>query len=315
MLAVAVRADRAATMRAMPLRSLIDRSARFACIAAIAAAMSLSGCREAAEDGAVAAPPPPAQPRIVALSPALAIVLSDLGAADRIVARHSFDLALPKSLPVVGDQSGIDYEALLRVEPTHVVLEWGSRGLPPRLLELAERRGFVVLNYPMLTLDDIRNVVRALPTDAALGDAAASRAGDLLAQMDEAWAPDAAFGERVGRALCVYWTSPVGAAGPGSFHVQMIEAMGGRSAIGEGAAYITLDVEDVRRLDPDSIILFMPGAEPSRLNELLAPLERAGVRAVREGRIALINHPHCQTPSTAMIEAARLVRAATLDWE
>jgi hypothetical protein len=100
--------------------------------------------------------PQSSQPRVVVLSPALAITLKDLGLEHMIVGRHGYDLVLDKSLPVCGDQAGIDYEALIRAKPTHVVLQWGARPLPDRLTELATTYDWIVVNQELLTLSDVR---------------------------------------------------------------------------------------------------------------------------------------------------------------
>ncbi|TVQ59358.1 MAG: hypothetical protein EA379_10940 [Phycisphaerales bacterium] len=257
----------------------------------------------------------PDQPRIAVLSPAIAIMLVDLGAEGAIVGRHAFDLVLREGVQVVGDQAGIDYEALLRVEPTHVVIERGAGERPPRLNDLAARRDWTVLDYPMLTLQDIRHALAALPADLALSGGAAARRDALLAAMDASWSPRSGFGAATGRALLLYSTEPLGAAGPRSFHAELLEALGGENAIAAGAPYIALDTEDVRRLDPDSVFLIIPSADPARLDDLLRPLRRAGLRAVAEGRVALIHHPHAQTPSTAMIDVAEEIAAAARQWE
>lgn len=280
----------------------------------IACAWVLSLCpgcdREAADQ---AAGEPDEGLRLAVLSPAAAIILRDLGLEDAIVARHAYDKDLDQRLPVAGDQAGIDYESLLRARPTHVLLEWGPRDLPPRLESLAQRRGWTVRSVRLLTLDDIRSATRELA--ALTGDEATqNRAEALVRQLDEAWAPRPGIGAAAGRTLALYWTDPPGAAGPGSFHQQMLESMGTTPAIERGEPYIALDGERLRRLDPDSIILFMPGADAERLDELLGPLVRLDLRAVREGRIALIAHPHCQLPSTAMIDIAEEAARAMESW-
>jgi len=245
-------------------------------------------------------PRPHDGPRIAALSPALAIILDDLALADRIVARHAFDDFSDQSIPVAGDQSGVDYELLARAEPTHVLLEWGARDLPRRLAELADSRGWVVVDYPMLTLEDIRAATRDLGECFGRAD----RSAELLDRMDNAWSPVPGLSERAGRTLPLYWTNPIGAAGPGSFHHQLLAALGVTLALDKGSAYIEIDPEDLRRLDPDTIVLFAPNADPADLEEILAPLRRLELRAIEQGRVVLINHPWCQTPSTAMIEVA-----------
>lgn len=254
-----------------------------------------------------------AQPRIVALSPALAVILRDLGLESRIVARHAYDLALNPDLPVAGDQLDIDYETLLRIEPTHVLLQWGARELPPRLLSIGESKGWVIQSIPLLTLDDIRAAVVRL--DALLADETSNeRAAALLEQMNRAWSVRPALDQRAGRCLALYATAPPAAAGPGSFSAQLLEAVGVRPAIADGAPYLRLDLEDLRALDPDSIVLFAPGAAPESLPSLLEPLSRARLRAVESGRVALIGHPLAQTPSTAMIEVADQLADAIAAW-
>ena len=78
-------------------------------------------------------------PRIVALGPSVGIILQDLGLEELVVGRHGWDLALDPDLPVCGDLNGIDYENLIGVRPTHVLLEWGSQEVPRRLEQEAHR--------------------------------------------------------------------------------------------------------------------------------------------------------------------------------
>jgi hypothetical protein len=94
-------------------------------------------------------------PRIVALRPALAIILRDLGLESHIVGRHAYDMVLPPSVPVCGNQTGIDYEALIGVQPTDVLLQWGRRELPGRLQTLAREHRWAVSDYELLALDDV----------------------------------------------------------------------------------------------------------------------------------------------------------------
>jgi len=249
--------------------------------------------------------------RIAALSPAIAIILRDLGDAERVVARHGFDMALDRSLPVGGDQTGLDYETLLRVRPTHIALEWGTREMPPRLLSLARERGWVVRSFPMLTLDEIR----AATVELGEMTGRAEDAGAISTRMDRAWSTQEGVREHAGRVLTLYSVRPPGAAGPGSFHVQMLEAMGARCVPESGAPYISLDSEDLRRLDPDTILVLAPGAETARLEEFMQPLRALKLRAASGGRVIIDTHPENQTPSTAMVGLAERLREALLGLE
>lgn len=272
-------------------------------------AANAAGCRESTGGST----PATGERRIVALSPGIAETLAALGLGDSIVGRHAFDEFTGASVPSVGDQAGIDYEALLRVRPTHVLLERSAAGAPPRLLELSKARGFEVRVVPMLSLEEIRESIGRLPALVGSAEAEAG-AASLLARLDAAFGRADGFGERAGRMLALYWTRPIGAAGPGSYHAEIVQSLGGSLALDDGAPYRQLDPEDVRRLNPDSIALFVPGADPGRLEDLLGPLLALDLRAMREGRVALITHPRCQTPGPSAIEAAESLREAVLAW-
>lgn len=273
------------------------------------------------------------------LSPALAITLRDLHVDGWIVGRHAYDMILDKSIPICGDQANIDYEALLKARPTHILIEWGRRELPARLTELAKRNGWRISNYEMLTLDQIRESTRLLYQDFVIGEALspamkdrAPGAGatpsatttpawensDIARAMDRAWSkhtgPDGVSLARAGRVLVLDTVNPAHALGPGSFHYQIITAVGGMAVPEKGAAYIEMDAEDVLHLAPDAIIFIesrSPNAPPrekpwtwGEITAKLGPLARLDIPAIRNRRAAVIDDPLALMPSTSMIKLA-----------
>jgi ABC-type Fe3+-hydroxamate transport system substrate-binding protein len=264
------------------------------------------------------APKPIAHPwRLAPLSPALALVLRDLGLGESIVARHGFDAFSPQTLPIVGDQTGLDYEALLRLQPTHVLLEWGARPLPPKLQELASVHGWTISNHSMLTLDDIRATTLQLRDHFPTIAPGMPTRDELAARFDLAWAPRSSAGQvslrEAGRVLLLAQIDPPAALGPGSCHHQLLERLGATPALARGAAWITLDAEDVLRLAPEAIVLIVPRApgtpapEAPTFEDLTRRLGRLGtlaIPAIQGKRVALIDDPLCQTPSTSMIALA-----------
>ncbi len=261
-----------------------------------------------------AAPPP--EPRIVVLSPGIAVMLRDLGLADLVVGRHSYDRVLPRTLPPCGDQTGLDYEAILRLNPTHILLEQGTTGVPARLTEQAGRHAWDVRVYALLELDDIDRCVRDLRARfmARPGDGAAR---PETAELEQRWRDAMRFRSdhlaAAGRVLLLGGVSPPAAFGPRSWHHQILERLGGAPAITDGAPWITLDAEDVLRLSPDAIVLILPrgpdaapGPAPTaaELKDLLGRVGTLDVPAVKSGRIAIIDDPLAHTPSTAMIGLA-----------
>lgn len=283
------------------------------CVLALAAMLAALGAvLNRTED-----PHPNARPdaavRIAAIGPAVAIILKDLGLEDLIVGRHGYDMALDPALPVCGDLNGIDYEALLRTRPTHVVVEWDHREKPARLARLARSLEWDVRYERLATLDEVRACAARLASQFAEELSARGRdPARLLERMDAAWSTRDADLAGAGTVLLLVGTNPPGAVGPGSFHHDVLERIGGIGALRHARAYVTMDVEDVVRLAPDAIVLVFPrprGAPatdptPEEINRLLGPLASRNIPAVTNGRVALIDDPLCQTASTALIDFA-----------
>ena len=262
-------------------------------------------------------PPQDGSARIVALSPAIGIILRDMGLAERVVGRHAFDQFLPRQIPPCGDQSGIDMERLIACRPTHVFTQWGSRDLPGDLLAQAKHRNWVVANIEILSLADITRAVMTIDRLMHPGDTQelSPRAAALVDQLAASLRPDEAPPHIAGTVLLLASTEPLAALGPGSCHHETLLALGATPAIAQGAPYINLDAEDLLRLDPDSIVLVLPrpeGAMRYRLEPamLLNAAGFAGLRAVERGRVELIDHPEALIPSTSMIHFATDLRAA-----
>jgi ABC-type hemin transport system substrate-binding protein len=275
----------------------------------------------------VALPPSsPAQPRIAALSPAVAIILTDLGHADHIVARHAYDYVLPPAIPAAGDQAGIDYEALLRANPTHVFTQWGARQVPSRLTSLARDRNWILRDVNPLSLEDI--AAATLTLDAALHAQPRPLAHDLATKVrDLATPPARAENARTApRVLLLVNLSPATALGPGSCHHEILLGTGARSALSEGLAFQDLTAEDLVRLAPDAIIWFRPRS-PDSMNPTGAsdattspesdpwqPIRPLNLPAQTSYQLAIIDDPVCLMPSTAMIPVGNQLREIITSW-
>lgn len=325
-----------------PSRSRVTRAALLAgaisCV--LLAALVVGACRReppAPAAPSTNAPPRVAAPRIAALAPAIAMLVSELGLRDALVARHAYDAFADQSLPTAGDQSGIDYEALLRSAPTHVLLQWGNRELPEPLVRTARERSWTLKSFALLTLDDIPRAADELATMLA-PSVDARRARDLHERFARAFARrDAIDPARVGRVLLLYSTDPPVALGPGSWHHQLLERLGARPAIVEGSASMSLHAEDVLRLAPDAIVLVRPrsaqappagapaapsGARSSQDSAvsrearvaLLGPLAKLDLPVARSGRVLLLDDPAALTPGPNLIALADQLAETLIAW-
>lgn len=268
--------------------------------------VGITGCERTA-----ATPPAPpagttASPRTVVLSPALGLLLRDMGLVSTIVGRHGFDSYLPASIPSCGDQMGIDYERLLLVNPTHILTEWGSRDLPPKLLALGQERSWTIKDLSLVTLADARRSMLDIDAMFNPGKAPSPTAAAMAARMDAAWSRRS--GLHPGRVLLVASLSPVAVFGPGSCHQEVLATIGGTPAMTEGKGYMSIDHEDIARLKPDVFILLLPIDGPVQQNhvhpltpELLAKRLPPGMTVANT---RLIDHPECQIPGVPMIRFA-----------
>ncbi len=187
--------------------------------------MLVAGCKKQdslpAVSNAVAAS---TSPRVAVLSPAAAIIVRDLGFEKNVVARHAYDAVLAKELPSAGDQAGINYEMLLRVDPTLVITQWGARTLPEKLMTLATERNWTVLDVNPLTLEQIADATTKIGAALSSDDVVVSRASELAARVRECGVVSPRNEAELNRGaaksslsvLMLVGVSPITALGPGS---------------------------------------------------------------------------------------------------
>jgi ABC-type hemin transport system substrate-binding protein len=277
-------------------------------ILASGAMLALGACRRLAPSAARGE-------RVVVLSPALAATLKDLGVSDLVVGRHGWDMALDPGLPVCGDQSGIDYEALLAAHPTVVIIELNPRDVPDRLVELARTNGWELLNLPALGLDDVVRVTRTLEDRFSPGAGLADRLAGLSG--------GAGGLARAGRVMLIAGEQPIAALGPGSVHHDLLVRLGAEPAVREGGPYQELDAEDMVTLAPECAVVLLPRSPGSASGPALTSAEiaaRPGLALLRNtpaaerGRLAIIDDPLCLTPSTSLLRVASELEGILRRW-
>lgn len=263
--------------------------------------------------------PGPDAARVVVLAPALGVILRDLGLEDEIVGKHAWDMALDSGVPAVGTHDDPDLESIVRLNPTHVIVQdMESRG-PESLRRAAERHGWLLWGYPLLTLDDIAAAADDLNT--RLNDT--PDAAPPSERLELAWADRGEPARAAGRVLLLAGVDPAGALGPGSFHHQLLERMGATPALTTGGPWQELDHEDILRLNPDAVLLFRPGVadagSDTPLNRSVAMDALGGIAgldiaAVRAGRVGVIDHPLGLLPATSLAEVAAQIARVLDEW-
>jgi ABC-type hemin transport system substrate-binding protein len=279
---------------------------------ALVAAAALVGCEvEPAPDAERGADEPSAL-RIVSLSPAITRTLADFKLADRVVGRTPWCAGVEASVPVVGDLVNLDYELLVRLHPTHVLIQPPSAGVPSELRRVAERDGWRVVDWRLSSIGDISHMASNLPDQlferGTTGHAAAAeRSREILAAIAESMKSEPPRSWS-GATLMVESVDPVLAFGSETYLHALLSAMGGTNAT-TARGWVQLSMEDVVKLNPGALIIVDPRGSGTVADPVqLGALGEVKVEAIQHGRVAVLTHRDALLPSTAVIEVARELR-------
>lgn len=277
-------------------------------LVALTFAFALVGCKKAETPSAAATDdfgdsvrvgPPPA--RIVSLSPATTEILFTLGAGSRLVGRTKYDLwpDSAKLIPSVGDGLRPNVEAVLAVHPDLVVI-YASQDNRPAATRL-RAAGVNTLALRGDHISEFRRVVQLL--GATIGDSA--RAKTLADSVYHTLNSVRAATQRLPKPTVFWhvWDAPVITIGGGSFMNDLVDIAGGRNVYADiKAPSGTVSLEDVSRRDPDVIL-----AGPDGKHQIESDPRWRIVRAVREGRIFVVDTGVVARPSVRLGEAAVLI--------
>lgn len=291
------------------------RSTRFLSLALLLAQFAVASCnRTPANSNAPAAPNAvPAQVRIVSLSPAISRTLIDFDLQSKIVGRTPHCDALDQSIPVVGDLLNINYEQIIRLNPTHVLVQPPEAGVDPHLQALANEHHWTIASWRLVSVDDIETMVREIPgalfPDGSEQFAEASRrAADIQSHMASALSPGAAPVFH-GRTMLIYSLAPISVFGDGTYLDNVLKSLGGANAVTD-KNWIALSLEDVVRLNPEAIILVKPHGESINLGirGAMGQIWDLEIDAVFQRRLAVLSHPDAFMPCSGVIGVADELR-------
>lgn len=230
-------------------------------------------------------------------------ILVDLGAARFIVGRTRYCESVDPDIPVIGDLNQIYLETLVRIEPTHLVLQSPATGTDPALRRIAAEHGWILYEKGGLnSINDVAQVVTELGQlfkDVEIRANAESLSAQLREIDVQARSNESASGARV---LVVTVDPGILAFGRDTYLDVMLRAHGLRNAVAE-EGWITLTLEDVARLEPDGLLIVKPRAAEERDGlHLAGSIAELEIPAMTEHRIGVIRHPDALLPSTSLLE-------------
>jgi iron complex transport system substrate-binding protein len=240
--------------------------------------------------------------RIVSLNPVTTELLLAMGARDRLVGRTHWDTFSEEAVSItdVGNGMGPNVEAVLGQRPDLVVLyaTEANRGAIQQL----RRAGVATLTYRTDHVADLPRIEAVLTRALGRTGEDASVTDSVIARLDSLRRLPAPA-TRV-RAFWHAWDSPILTIGKGSFLSELLEIAGGENVFADlpqPSAQVSL--EEIAKRDPDVIL-----AGPTTAQQLRAHQGWQAVRAVREGRILVIDTAIVGRPGVRMGEAAEHLR-------
>lgn len=244
--------------------------------------------------------------RVISLNPVTTEFLFAIGAGDRLVGRTRWDLypEAARAVADVGDGMQPNVEALLGRRPDLVILyaSESNRGAVRQLREAG-------VQTLALRTDRVADLARIAPlVGRAVGDSARAvlvadtvrAALDAVAALPRPSEPPAVAWR--------IWDAPLIVIGAGSYMSELLEVAGARNVFADLATPSPqVSLEEVARRDPWALLVGPSGAERVRSD----PAWQV-VRAVREGRILIVDTTLVGRPGVRMGEAARHLRALIL---
>lgn len=276
----------------------------------------------------VAATPAPDEnaslPRIVSAAPAATLQLVEMGAVDRLVGVSSYDkVHLPEdkqNLPVVGDYLNFDYEKLLLLKPTHVIIQMADNRLAPRLKEIAEKNHIELINVKLSTLDDLFATAEKLGQAAGVQDRAQLMISMARGQL-------AAIEQKTSslpkpKTIYIMGKNPIFVVGKDGLWDQMLAVAGASNAGAQvkGDYFPQISTETLISMAPEVLLISAPG-EPNSLGASDPRLKQwyaMPIPAARANRIHLITAGGMQMGSLAIgdnvLTLAHIIHPELKDW-
>jgi iron complex transport system substrate-binding protein len=254
--------------------------------------------------------------RIISLVPAATEMLFAMGAGPSVVAVSSFDRfpAEVASLPSVGALIDPDFERILTLRPTLVVVYESQEDLIARL----ERASIAMYRYRHAVEDGLADIPRTLRRlGARVGHAQAADAvasgierdlADVRARVAGRARPATAivFGREPGALRGIYVSGGVG------FLHDLLETSGGRDVFDDvQRESLQASAEVMLARSPEVIIELRTWATaPGRIDAERAVWNRLGaLPAVRNNRVHILTDPALAIPGPRIAQAARAFMA------
>ncbi|MGQ9623390.1 MAG: ABC transporter substrate-binding protein [Candidatus Caldatribacteriaceae bacterium] len=245
--------------------------------------------------------------RVVSLTPANTEIVFALGAGERLVGVTTYcnypEEAREKEK--IGNITEVDLEAVVRLRPDLVLA--GSL-TPPEVVEKIGELGYPVFVCDAKTIaqviEDVQKVALLLGVEEegrALSEAMEKRVEAIKSRVSTL------SQEERPKVFHLIWHDPLWTAGKDTFIHEFITLAGGENVVSDLSGYVTLDLEELLRRDPDIItVVSTHGGERLSYNFIMSDERLKGLRATREKRVFVVDGDVVSRPGPRVVEALEI---------
>ena len=191
--------------------------------------------------------------RIISLAPHTTELLFSLGVGDKVIAVSDYSDYPPEAqqLPSVADYNGVDFEAIMRLQP-ELIVAWQGGNKPQDLARLASL-GFRLFYSSSQKPEDIATEITQLGTLVGQTEQAsllAEQFNQQLGQLRQQYA-----GQVTIPAFYYMWNAPLMTIGQQAWATQLLSICGAQNIFADAAvAYPEVSLEQVAKRRPQVII-------------------------------------------------------------
>jgi len=253
--------------------------------------------------------------RIASLAPSSTSIIVALGLAERLVAVDQWSATLPgvSESALRLDLMRPDVERLAALSPDLLIvspLTQASSGVDP--FRALSDSGIRVVSIPTSgSLTDVSRDVRAIAALVSRGEEGERIVADMERSFAEARERAASIPPEKRRS--VYFEIEAAPSpytfGRGVYLDELLEAAGARNVFSDLSGWVSVGPEAIVSRDPD-VILTNVDYLPDPVAEIRARPGWSGMKAVREGRVYLIDPRTSARPAPELVEALREIERA-----
>ena len=227
--------------------------------------------------------------RIVSLVPSVTETIYLLGAEDQLVGVSDIDSSFGKV--VVGSMIKPDYEKLLSVKPTLVIL---TMPMQRKVKEELDKMGIRTMEVNPESIDQIFESIIRMGRITGRERRAEFVVDSLKRELERVLS-----GKKYHYNTFVeLWLDPIYTAGDSTFINDMISRIGLRNVFSDRAGYFQVQQEEVISRNPQLIIISHEKVKPPQVREFWE-----GVDAVRHGRVIYVSPDLFNRPGPGFVRA------------